>query len=227
MTQPHSIDGALLGEVFDALDAVENFLKRPDPSHKDMLIESVMGLRRKSIAAGPDTGIYTAAHLRAVLEASVNGIIFIDTHGVVEVFNPAAQRMFGYAAQEVIGKNVSMLVPPPYSHEHDQYLARYLQTGQAKVIGTGGVLTAKRKDGSVFQIHLSVSEARAAGRRTFTAFLQDLSGTQKVRPLPPPPVPHCPTRTATLSQAFSMSYGKAGDETRTHDIHVGNVTLYH
>jgi len=116
------------------------------------------------------------AKWRAVVDSAVDGIIVIDAHGRVESFNPAAERLFGYEASEVLGRNVDMLMPSPYREEHDTYLARYLVTGRAKIIGAGREVQGKRKDGTVFPLHLSVGEIVVQGERKFTGILHDLSG---------------------------------------------------
>jgi two-component system sensor kinase FixL len=113
--------------------------------------------------------------LGAIFEAAVDGIVVIDARGRVEAFNPAAERLFGYAESEVIGKNVSMLMPSPYREEHDEYLARYLATGVAKIIGIGREVTGQRRDGTVFPLHLSVGEMSIGSERKFTGILHDLS----------------------------------------------------
>jgi PAS domain S-box-containing protein len=115
------------------------------------------------------------ARWRAVVESAVDGIVVIDTRGRIEGYNPAAQRLFGYAEDEVIGRNVSMLMPSPYHEEHDGYLARYLETGFQKIIGIGREVTGKRKDGTMFPLHLSVGETSLGGERKFTGILHDLS----------------------------------------------------
>jgi two-component system sensor kinase FixL len=116
------------------------------------------------------------ARWRAVVDSAVDGIIVIDAHGRVEAFNPAAERLFGYTASDVIGRNVDMLMPSPYHEEHDTYLARYLATGRAKIIGVGREVQGRRQDGSTFPLHLSVGEITIAGERKFTGILHDLSG---------------------------------------------------
>jgi two-component system sensor kinase FixL len=119
------------------------------------------------------------ARWRAVVESAVDGIIVIDVHGRIEAFNPAAERLFGYAAYEVLGRNVNTLMPSPYRDEHDAYLARYLATGHARIIGTGREVSGLRKDGSSFPLHLSVGEISIAGERKFTGIVHDL--TSRVR----------------------------------------------
>ena len=113
--------------------------------------------------------------LRAILETAVEGIITIDDRGIVESINPAAEKTFGYQASEIIGKNVSVLMPSPYREEHDAYMSNYLSTGKAKIIGIGREVVGQRKDGSVFPMDLAVSEVRLADRRLFTGFIRDIS----------------------------------------------------
>ena len=115
------------------------------------------------------------ARWRAIIDSAVDGIIVIDAHGRVEAFNPAAERLFGYDAREVMGQNVDMLMPPPYREEHDSYLSRYLATGRAKIIGIGREVQGRRKDGTTFPLHLSVGEITIQGERKFTGILHDLS----------------------------------------------------
>ena len=115
------------------------------------------------------------ARWQAVVDSAVDGIVVIDAHGRVEAFNPAAERLFGYAANEVLGQNVDMLMPSPYREEHDSYLARYLATGRAKIIGVGREVQGRRKDGSIFPLHLSVGQITIDGERKFTGILHDLS----------------------------------------------------
>lgn len=116
---------------------------------------------------------------RAIVEAAVDAIILIDRRGQIEEFNPAAERLFAYPSHEVIGRNVSMLMPEPYAAEHDHYLRRYSRTGERRIIGIGREVTAKRRDGSTFPAHLSVAELSIEGEVKFTGIVRDL--TERVR----------------------------------------------
>ncbi|HET7219234.1 MAG TPA: PAS domain S-box protein, partial [Vicinamibacterales bacterium] len=104
----------------------------------------------------------------------------IDRYGRVEAFNPAAERLFGYSEDEIIGENVNVLMPSPYNEEHDQYLARYLATGRAKIIGAGREVQGRRKDGTTFPVHLSVGQFTLTGEQKFTGILHDLSDRVRI-----------------------------------------------
>lgn len=112
---------------------------------------------------------------RSIIESAVDGIIVIDARGLIEAFNPAAERLFGYTEAEVVGRNVSMLMPSPYREEHDGYLDRYHRTGQAKIIGVGREVTGLRKDGTRFPLHLAVGEMKGGAEKKFTGIVHDLS----------------------------------------------------
>jgi two-component system CheB/CheR fusion protein len=113
--------------------------------------------------------------LRAILETAVEGIITIDDRGIIESVNAAAERIFGYSAKEIIGKNVSVLMPSPHREAHDGYINNYLHTGRAKIIGIGREVAGRRKDGTIFPMDLSVSEVKLAARRVFTGFIRDIT----------------------------------------------------
>jgi PAS domain S-box-containing protein len=117
--------------------------------------------------------------LRSVVNNVVDGIITIDQRGAVESFNPAAEKLFGYEAAEIIGRNVKVLMPEPYQGEHDEYIANYLRTGQAKIIGIGREVVGRRRDGSTFPMDLAVSEFTLGPRRFFTGIVRDI--TQRKR----------------------------------------------
>ena len=113
--------------------------------------------------------------LRAILETAVDAIVTIEESGVIESVNPAAERAFGYSRDELLGRNVSMLMPSPYREEHDRHVERYLRTGEARIIGIGREVEAQRKDGTVFPVDIAVSEVRLPGRRLFTGIIRDLT----------------------------------------------------
>ncbi|MCS6975893.1 MAG: PAS domain S-box protein [Gemmatales bacterium] len=117
----------------------------------------------------------TSARWQALLAAAVDGVVSIDERGLIQTFNPAAERMFGYQAEEVIGQNVSILMPSPYREEHDKYIARYLATGEKHIIGIGREIVAQRRDGTVFPVELSVAEARVDGERLFVGVIRDIT----------------------------------------------------
>lgn len=120
----------------------------------------------------------TAERLRSILQLVPDAIIIIDERGLIETFGTAAERLFGWTAAEVHGKNVSMLMPSPYQARHDGYLKHYMETGERRIIGIGRVVVGRRKDGSTFPMELSVGEMRPSGRRLFTGFVRDLTEHQ-------------------------------------------------
>lgn len=113
--------------------------------------------------------------VRSVIDAISDGVIVISETGVIQLFNPAAERLFRFSKDEAIGRNVNILMPSPFREHHDQYLQSYRQTGDAKIIGKGRELVGRRKDGSVFPIHLSIGELRDSGRRMFVGIIHDLT----------------------------------------------------
>jgi two-component system sensor kinase FixL len=112
---------------------------------------------------------------RAIVDSAVDGIIVINARGLIEAFNPAAERMFGYTEAEMLGQNVNVLMPAPYREEHDGYIARYLATGEQRIIGIGRQVSGRKRDGTVFPVHLSVGEFIVDSERHFTGILHDLS----------------------------------------------------
>jgi len=121
----------------------------------------------------------TAARLRTVTETAVDGVILIDARGVVLMFNPACEKLFGYSADIVIGENVKMLMPQPYRHEHDRYITNYRDTRDPKIIGIGREVIGLRKDGSTFPMDLSVGEARQDGESIFVGIIRDLTSRKR------------------------------------------------
>lgn len=120
------------------------------------------------------------ARLRAIVDHAVDGIITIDARGCIESFNPAAERLFGYSAAEILGQNVNLLMPEPYRSEHDGYIATYQRTGMAKIIGTWREAVGRRKDGAVFPIELSVGEVRLGDQLLFTGIIHDITERKTV-----------------------------------------------
>jgi two-component system sensor kinase FixL len=119
------------------------------------------------------------AHLKSILDTVPDAMVVIDEHGIVQSFSRAAERLFQHYADEVIGKNVSMLMPAPYRDQHDGFLLRYLQTGEARIIGKGRVVVGARKDGSTFPMELAVGEMHWRDQRYFTGFVRDLTARQQ------------------------------------------------
>lgn len=136
---------------------------------------------QSSAAANSDLSLRESeARLRGILETAVDGIITITEAGVVESLNPAAERIFGYAAQELLGQNVKILMPPMYRAVHDDYITNYLDTGLKKIIGIGREVVGMRKNGNTFPMHLAVSEVRLGERRLFTGLVRDLSEQKRL-----------------------------------------------
>jgi PAS domain S-box-containing protein len=117
--------------------------------------------------------------IQAILDTAADAIITIDQLGIIESVNHAAERLFGYSASELIGRNVSMLMPSPHREQHDEYLAHYMRTGEAKVIGIGRELEASHRDGTTFPIELALSEVRGSSRRQFTGIIRDITVRKK------------------------------------------------
>ena len=129
---------------------------------------------------GAEKALFGAAErVKAIVTNAVDGIITINSKGIVKSLNPAAERMFGYLEDEIISKNISTLMPSDHASEHDGYIAKYLDTGEAKIIGIGREVEGKRKDGTHIPLHLSVSEYTSDGEQMFTGILHDISEKTK------------------------------------------------
>ncbi len=114
-------------------------------------------------------------YLRTVVDSMLNGLIVIDEKGIMQSYNPAAETIFGYSPQDVVGNNISMLMPEPYKSEHDGYMDHYMGGGEARIIGLGRGVTGQRKNGDLFPMHLSVSEMEVDERRLFIGTIQDIT----------------------------------------------------
>src|SRR6516165_6306261 len=138
-------------------------------------------LQRNRMRAATSTrdALAREAHLASILNTVPEAMIVIDEDGIVQSFSPAAERLFGYGAAEMIGKNVKMLMPSPYRENHDGYLEGYLRTGERRIIGIGRVVVGERKDGSTFPMELAVGEMTSGKTRFFTGFIRDLTERQE------------------------------------------------
>lgn len=114
-------------------------------------------------------------HLQSILDTVPDATVVIDADGIMRSFNTSAVRQFGYAVEEAIGQNVSMLMPAPYRENHDGYLLRYLNTGERRIIGIDRVVVGRRKDGSTFPMKLVVGQTHVGERTYFTGFIRDLT----------------------------------------------------
>jgi two-component system sensor kinase FixL len=136
-------------------------------------------------SAAPDQGLpangfeSNAAYQQSILATVPDAMIVIDDHGSILSFSAAAERMFGYSEREVAGQNVHVLMPNPDRDAHDRYMARYMETGIARIIGIGRVTTARRRDGTNFPIELAIADADTPQGRVFTGFIRDLTERQR------------------------------------------------
>ena len=111
----------------------------------------------------------------AIMDAFIEAIIVMDTDGRIERFNKAAENMFGYTASEAIGRDISILMPDPDRSNHNRYVERYLATREARIIGIGREMTARRKDGTMFPMHLAVGEVGWHGKVSFIGLIRNLT----------------------------------------------------
>ena len=142
------------------------------PEHPDH--GSTLGTRAAESLAPADE------RMSSVVNHVIDGIITIDERGTITTFNPAAERVFGYRSDEVIGQNVRILMPDPDRSAHDRYLENYLRTGRRKIIGIGREVVGQRKDGSTFPMDLAISEFHYNGERFFTGITRDITERKRM-----------------------------------------------
>jgi two-component system, LuxR family, sensor kinase FixL len=140
--------------------------------------EQLQRSRLRASASAQDA-LAREAHLQSILDTVPDAMVVIDERGIMQSFSSAAERQFGYTAEEMIGKNVKVLMPSPYRESHDGYLERYLRTGERRIIGIGRVVVGERRDGSTFPMELAVGEMRSTRQRFFTGFIRDLTERQQ------------------------------------------------
>ncbi|MGD2114760.1 MAG: PAS domain S-box protein [Acidobacteriota bacterium] len=147
-------------------------------------VVGVLGLlltRERSRRRGAAEELHQSlARTRSILETAVDGFISIDDRGIVEAVNPAAEEMFGYSEEDLVGRNVKILMPEPWHSEHDDYIDHYLETGERKIIGIGREVMGLRKDGSTFPLELAVSEVEVGGQRAFIGTVRDVSERKRL-----------------------------------------------
>ncbi|MGA2893921.1 MAG: PAS domain S-box protein [Xanthobacteraceae bacterium] len=134
---------------------------------------------RRAAATNADAAFARSAHLQSILDSIPDAMIVIDERGVMQSFSSAAERLFGRAAADVVGKNVRMLMPSPYREGHDGYIERYKRTNERRIIGIGRVVVGQRSDGSTFPMELAVGEMHVRDQRFFTGFIRDLTERQQ------------------------------------------------
>jgi two-component system, LuxR family, sensor kinase FixL len=134
---------------------------------------------RMRAAASARDALGREAHLQSILDTVPDAMIVIDERGIIRSFSSAAERLFGFSAAEMLGKNIKLLMPSPYRENHDGYIERYLRTGERRIIGIGRVVVGERRDDSIFPMELAVGEMRSSNQRFFTGFIRDLTERQQ------------------------------------------------
>jgi PAS domain S-box-containing protein/diguanylate cyclase (GGDEF)-like protein len=187
-----------------------------------------------TLLVGRDTTELTAAmravaarehRIRAIMDTVLDGIITIDEDGTILNANLSVERIFGFSLSELVGANVSTLMPEPDSGRHDSYIKRYLTTGVGTIIGAGREVMAKRKDGSVFPVHLSVSELRVEKRRLFTGTIRDLTENKELAQRVAYLANHDPLTDLPNRSLYCDRLGQAVAMARAAGLNVGVVTI--
>lgn len=171
----HAPDGSRVGTLCIIDDKPRHLSEDDFATLRDLagIVETEM-VRTHLLASASE------ARIRAIVDTVIDGIISIDAQGLVQTANLAAERIFGYGREEMLGRNVNMLMPEPYHSDHDGYLHSYLTTGRKKIIGIGREVTGRRKDGGTFPMDLAVSEMEVGGQRMFTGIVRDLTERKRL-----------------------------------------------
>lgn len=159
-----------LGQTAYTFNRMSEELKRTYGSLSTALLEATEKSQELQLSEG---------RLRGIMDSVIDALITIDRRGSITMFNPAAQKLFGYESAEVIGQNVRMLMPEPYHSEHDNYLKRYLDTGNPKIIGIGREAVGMKKNGAQFPMDLAISEAGFEKNLFFIGIVRDISERKK------------------------------------------------
>lgn len=172
-----------LGDIFAAFNGMLKHIARniKDLRGREVALNHANQRLEFRIAERTDALTKNKARIRAVVDNVSDGIITIDKRGIIEMFNPAAARIFGYAATELIGENISILMPELRRSEHDVFVGSYLKTGKAKIIGAVREVVGRHKDGSTFPLELEVTEMRLGERRMFTVILRDITEMRRAQ----------------------------------------------
>ncbi|MDH5189282.1 MAG: PAS domain S-box protein [Rhodospirillaceae bacterium] len=144
-----------------------------------LVIRPYVRARRKIEDASNHARRMSENNLAQILNSVVDGIISSDEKGIIKVFNPAAEKIFGYSSDEVIGQPLNMLMPPKDANSHDKYMHNYSKTGKAQIIGIGRVVEGKKKDGTVFPMDLAINELEIDGKRVYTGIVRDVTERKK------------------------------------------------
>ncbi|MBI1774409.1 MAG: response regulator [Proteobacteria bacterium] len=161
--------GAQAGRIYENVKLYRELQDRAEALEKEVAVR----------AAAERAAHESEQRFRVVFDTAVDGMILIDSRGTISMFNPAAERLFGYRADVVIGQNLKMLMPSPYQEEHDRYLETYNRTRKPKIIGIGREVMGLRKDGTTFPMELSVGEAQREGRSFFVGIVHDITARRK------------------------------------------------
>ena len=164
-----------------------------------------------------DESYPVADQLTALLESAVDAIITINASGVIQSVNPATEKLFGYTRAQLVGKNVNVLMPDPWSKDHDAYIQNYMETGKKRIIGIGREVEGKKQDGSIFPMHLAVSEYTFDGKRFFTGIIHDLTRRKRAE--------EALQRSQRLESVGKLTGGIAHDFNNILTIITGNLEL--